>query len=117
MAKLSVRTWIGNAAARLRGSHGDVSQAARDAPCSRQTVYDHADKVQQAVADAQLPGPSREQLLSQLEQARCENACLRQQLAQRTEFIECNEARRQRFAGRAAALGVTLSQTEELFDA
>src|SRR5215831_8774535 len=98
MVKLPPLTRIGNAAAVLFGSHGDVSQAARNANCSRQTVYDHAEKVQQAVADAQCPGPSREQLLSQLEQVRCENACLRQQLAQRTEFIEFNETRRKRLA-------------------
>jgi len=116
MFKIPLPRWIGNAAAVLIGSHGDVAEAARQADCSRQTVYDHAERVQQAVEDAQLPGPSREELLTQLEQLRCENACLRQQLAERTEFIEFNEQRRQRLAGRAAAVGVSLSQTKELFD-
>ncbi len=116
MIKVPLRRWIGNAAAVLFGSHGDVAEAARQAGCSRQTVYDHADRVEQAVRDAQLLGPTREELLAQLEQLRAENAQLRQQLAERTEFIEFNEPRRQRFAATASAAGVSLNQTEELFD-
>src|SRR6516165_8672475 len=116
MLKLPLRRWIGNAAAVLFGCHGDVVEAARQAGCSRQTVYDHAVRVEQAIEDAQLPGPSRHELLSQLERLRGDNAQLRQQLAERTEFIEFNEQRRQRLAARAAAVGVSLSQTEELFD-
>src|SRR5947209_3081923 len=117
MFKLPLCRWIGNAAAVLFGSHGDVRQAARQAGCSRQTVYDHADRVQRAVEDARLPGPSREELLAQLEHLRRENARLRGQLAQRTEFIEFNEQRRRRLAVKAAAMGISLNQTEELFDA
>ena len=41
---------------------------------------------------------------------------MRQQLVERTEFIEFNQTRRQRFAATASAAGVTLNQTEELFD-
>jgi len=116
MFKLPLLTRIGNAAAVLFGRHGDVSRHAREADCSRQTVYDHAEKVQQAVADALLPGPSREQLLCQLEQLTCENACLRQQLDQRTGFIEFNEQRRKRLAVRTEAMGLTLGQLQEVFD-
>src|SRR6516162_2529442 len=49
MRKLSVVTWIGNAAAVLWGRWGDVSRQAETAGCSRQTVYQHARRVQQAV--------------------------------------------------------------------
>src|SRR5690348_4654000 len=94
MFKLSVLTRIANAAAVLCGVHGDVSEQARQADCSRQTTYDHADKVQQAVEDAQLPGPCRTDLLAQVEQLRQENTNLRKQLAERTGFIEFNEERR-----------------------
>src|SRR5947209_5651509 len=52
MAILSPLTWIGNAAAVLLGHHGAVAAQARDAGCSRQAAYDHATKVQQAVARA-----------------------------------------------------------------
>jgi hypothetical protein len=117
MFKLPLCRWIGNAAAVLLGCHGDVSKAARDANCSRQSVYDHAQRVEQALAEAQLPGPSRAELLTQFEQLHQDNALLRQQLAQRTEFIELDEARRQRLAVKASAMGISLTQTEELFDA
>lgn len=54
MPKLPLRTWIGNAYAALCGRHGDVTRQAHDAACSRQTVYDHAAKVEDALAQAQL---------------------------------------------------------------
>jgi hypothetical protein len=116
MLKLSLLTRIANAAAALFGSHGAVCAAAEQAGCSRQTVYDHADKVQQALQDAQLPGPCRAGLLEQLNQAHQDNACLRQQLAQRTGFIEFNEQRRKRLAVKSSAMGLSLNQIEELFD-
>ena len=50
MFKLSVSTWIGNAAAVLSGQWGDVSRRAREAECSRQTVYEHAEKLEAALA-------------------------------------------------------------------
>jgi hypothetical protein len=73
LLKLPLLTWIGNAAAALCGRHGDVTAQARQAGCSRQTVYDHADKVQHALAQAHLSGPSREQLLRECAQLREEN--------------------------------------------
>jgi hypothetical protein len=116
MFKLPLLSRIGNAAAVLFGRRGDVSQQARHAGCSRQTVYDHAASVQHAVATALLPGPSREQLLCQLDHLRHENALLRQQLDQRSEFIEFNQQRRQRLAIKTEAMGLSLGQIEEVFD-
>lgn len=116
MFKLSLLSRIGNAAAVLFGSHGDVSQQAREAGCSRQTVYHHAETVQQAVADAQLPGPSREQLLVENAQLRATIDSLTEQLAQRSEFIEFNEQRRQRLAIKTESMGLSLSQIAEVFD-
>jgi hypothetical protein len=57
MARLSVVSWIGNAAAVLCGSRGAVSQRAQEAGCSRQTVYEHASRVASAVADHRSAGP------------------------------------------------------------
>src|SRR2546421_11171594 len=57
MPTLPVLTWLGNAVAVLLGKHGDVTQQARQAGCSRQVAYEHAERVHQAVADAQRPGP------------------------------------------------------------
>ena len=64
MFKLSLFSRIANAAAVLVGPHGAVTAQAQQAGCSRQTIYDHAQQVQQAVADSQLKGPSRQQLLA-----------------------------------------------------
>ena len=49
MVKIPFAVWITNAAARLAGTYGDVTRQAEAADCSRQTVYDHAQKVQAAV--------------------------------------------------------------------
>jgi hypothetical protein len=42
--------WIANAAARLMGPHGAVTEQAQKSGCSRQSVYDHAQKVKVSVA-------------------------------------------------------------------
>jgi hypothetical protein len=65
MATLPVLSWLANAASALFGSHGDVTAAAQQAGCSRQAVCDPAERVQQAVGEARLPGPGRAQLLEE----------------------------------------------------
>ena len=47
MFKLPIRTWILNAAAVLSDRHGAVTRQAEQAGCSRQTVYQHAEKLEQ----------------------------------------------------------------------
>ncbi|WP_287934229.1 hypothetical protein [Arthrobacter sp.] len=108
MPKLSVLTWIGNAAARLFGTHGDISTQARQARCSRQTVYDHAAKVHQAVAQAQSPGPSPQALRDELRQLREENRQLWEWL---NDVADGPKQRRRQFAVTAAAMGLSLQQT------
>jgi hypothetical protein len=107
VTKLSLLTRLGNAYAALLGKQGHVSQQARDAGCSRQTVYDHAALVQQAVADAQLPGPNREQLLHEAAQLRAENQQLWEWLEQ---TIDCPETKQQQFVVTASAMGLSLTQ-------
>jgi hypothetical protein len=108
VARLSTLTWLGNAAARLLGTRGAVTVQAHKSDCSRQTVYDHATKVQQAIAQAQLPGPSRDELRHELGQLRIENRQLWDWLEQ---TIDCPQRKRQQFAVTAAAMGLSLSQT------
>lgn len=108
MARLSVLSWIGNAAAVLCGRHGDVTTRAHKAGCSRQAAYDHADKVQQAVREAQLPGPSREQLLQEIARVRDENRQLWNYLEQ---SIDCPQDKVRHFTVQASALGLSLTQT------
>jgi hypothetical protein len=84
--KIPVATWIANAAARLTGTQGEVTHQAQAADCSRQTVYDHAHKVQAAVEAQHAGGPTRAELLEQNEHLRRENAQLWDWLAQTIEF-------------------------------
>jgi hypothetical protein len=107
MAKLSLLTWIGNAAAVLCGRRGDVTRQAHRAGCSRQTAYQHAHKVHQAVADACAGAPSHAALLEEVRQLREENRLLWEALEPTIDFPP---AKQQRFAVTAAALGLSTRQ-------
>jgi len=76
MLKLPLAVWIANAAARLAGSYGDVTRQAEAADCSRQTIYDHTQKVQAAVAAEHAGGPTHAELIQENERLRHENARL-----------------------------------------
>jgi hypothetical protein len=107
MLTIPIVGWIANAAARLTGQYGAVTQQAQQCGCSRQSVYDHAQKVVAAVAAEHGPGPTREQLLQ-------ENAALRQENAQLWDWlfqtIEFPVAQQQEFAVTALAMGLSLNQ-------
>jgi hypothetical protein len=60
MFKLPVRTWILNAAAVFSGQHGAVTRQAEQAGCSRQTVYQHAQKLEQRLGDEPAADPPTE---------------------------------------------------------
>src|SRR5215207_5202580 len=107
MLKLPVTTWITNAAACLRGPHGAVTAQAQAAGCSRQTAYDHAQKVHAAVAAEHAGGPPRQQPLDQVQALRHETAQLWRWLEQAIDFPE---AKRQEFTVAAAAMGLSLNQ-------
>jgi hypothetical protein len=49
MFTLAISLYIANAAARFSGRHGAVIQQAQDQGCSRQTVYNHASEVVEAI--------------------------------------------------------------------
>src|SRR5215216_3155522 len=112
MARFSLLSWIANAASALTGSHGSVAAQGREVGCSRQTVYDHADKVCRALEDAQPPGPSRAECLEQIRQLQDEAAGLRALLRQ---CIRLDQDRRRRLACVASAMGFSTSQIEEVF--
>src|SRR3954454_2086737 len=107
MLKIPVALWIANAAACLCGRYGDVTAQAQHTGCSRQTAYDHAQKVQAAVEAEYAGGPTRQQLLDQLQALRHENTQLWAWLEQTIDFPE---ARRQEFTVTAAAMGLSLNQ-------
>jgi hypothetical protein len=65
MITLSLRTLVRNAAAVFSGGYGAVTRQARQAGCSRQTVYDHARQVERrlqpadpATLPAEVPAPT-----------------------------------------------------------
>jgi hypothetical protein len=111
MRRLSVVTWIGNAAAVLLGRWGDVTSQAETAGCSRQTVYQHAQHVQQAVAQQDCSGPTRQELLDQIQDLRREN---RQLWSWLEHTIESPKAKRHHFATMAAAMGLSSRQIAAL---
>lgn len=106
MFKLPLRTWIRNAAAVFSSRHGAVQEQAQLAGCSRQTVYEHARKV-----EAQLT-----QAPPEWQRLQAENAQLRAALAQaaRQPTPVLAEAQLRRFAVTAQAMGISLRQCEEL---
>jgi hypothetical protein len=99
--------WIANAAARLAGTHGTVTATAHQTGCSRQSVYDHAQKVLAAVQAEHGTGPTREELIQQNDVLRRENAQLWDWLFQTIEFPP---AQPQQFAVTAWAMGLSLNQ-------
>jgi hypothetical protein len=107
MLKIPFVTWIANAAAGLTGSYGDVTRQAEVADCSRQTVYDHAQKVQAAVEDAHHGGPTRAELIEQNQHLAQENAQLWDWLAQTIDFPPSQQ---REFSVTAAAMGLSLNQ-------
>jgi hypothetical protein len=101
-------TWIGNAGAVLFGQHGDITAQTQQAGSSRQVAYQHAHRVQQAVADAQRPGPAYQQVLQHNEQLRQEN----QQLGEALDVsVDFPQARQRQFTTTAAAMGHSLAQS------
>src|SRR3954469_13177996 len=111
MLKIPFATWIANAAAGLTGIYGDVTRQAEVADCSRQTIYDHAQKVQDAVEDAHDGGPTRAALIAQDQHRRHENAQLWDWLAATIEFPP---SRQREFSVTACAMGLSLNQVRVL---
>ena len=86
MCKIPLTGWIANAAAHFSGDHGAVTDQAQEVHCSRQSVYDHAQKVYAAVAAEHSGGPSREQLIQENQAVREENTQLWNWLSLTIEF-------------------------------
>jgi len=107
MRTISFVRWIANAAARFTGPHGAVTDQTQQAGCSRQCVYDHAQKVLAAVEAQHSGGPTRDELIRQNEALRRENVQLWDWLPQTIEFPP---AKQQQFAVTALAMGLSLNQ-------
>ena len=113
MFKIPSATWIANAAAALTGIYGHVTLQAEIANCSRQTIYDHAHKVQAAVEDAHDGGPTRASLIAENQRLAHENAQLWDWLE---ETIEFPPDKQREFSVTATAMGLSLNQVLALLD-
>lgn len=94
MASLSISAWIGNAATVVWGTWGAVARQAREAGCSRQTVYQHAERVEQVLAEDRRGRPGRAALLAENRRLREENQALWELLAGAIEFPQAKQQRR-----------------------
>jgi len=111
MFKLPIRTWVRNAAAVFSGRHGSVTEQAQDSQCSRETVYEHACKVEERLAQAA-------QDKARLGEQGLEIQQLRQRVAEleaRSQQQPALDPPRQRqFATTASAMGLSERQTADL---
>jgi hypothetical protein len=108
MIKLPIRAWIRNAASVFCGRHGAVSEQAEVEGCSRQTVYDHAAKVEERLTERDREIAEQRAEVSRLKTERDEL----QKRLQGSTVID-NEVLR-RFAIVGQAMGISLRQCEEL---
>ncbi len=109
MFNLPVRTWILNAAAVFSRQHGAVTQQAEQAGCSRETVYQHAHKLEQRLSEpaadvvAQLPA---------------ENQRLREAIATLQQTADAriliDKDKQKELATTTFAMGLSLRQIEDL---
>jgi predicted DNA-binding protein YlxM (UPF0122 family) len=110
MVKLSIPTWIRNAAAALYGRHGAVTERAEEASCSRQTVYDHAERLLEQVT---VHEQECDTLRAEVARLKAERDELQQRLKQ---SVVIGPEELERFAVTGQAMGVSLRQAEELLE-
>ena len=113
MSTLSIRDVVRNAAAVFSGVYGAVTRQARQAGCSRQSVYQHARQVERRLD----PDDRR----AELDRLHAENQRLRDQLAaegrRSDRSVLCDPAKLREVATVAFAAGVSLRQIEDLLKA
>jgi hypothetical protein len=100
--KVTVETWIGNAAAVLSGTWGAVTRRAQQSGSSRTAVYSHAQRVVHAVASEQAGGSSYDALWQENARLKAENAALWQAWS---EAESLSEAKQRDLAGSGCAMG------------
>lgn len=112
MLKLPIRTWISNAAAVFWGQHGAVTEQAEQSQCSRETVYQHARKVEERLERASRDQTRIAEQDAQIERLVQKVAELEAE-AQRATILDPFKQRR--LATTACAMGLSTRQTEDLF--
>src|SRR3954469_5984105 len=109
MFNLPIRTWVMNAAAVFSGEHGSVTRQAQASRCSRETVYQHARKVERRLDDEPA---------AVMAELHAENQRLREAIAGLTREADrrslLDEDKQRQLATAACAMGVSLRQVEDL---
>jgi transposase-like protein len=95
MITLPIRDLVRNAAAVFSGIYGSVTRRARQAGCSRQTVYDHARQVEQRLQTPDPESPTAEVPVT-------------------TPAPALDQHTQRRLAVTAFAMGISTRQTEDL---
>jgi hypothetical protein len=107
MLTLPVEEWISNAAAVLSGVWGAVTQRSEQSGYSRTAIYQHTERVVQAVANEQAIGIRYEELWAENERLKAENEALWQVWS---EVEELSESKQRELASAGSAMGLSLSQ-------
>ena len=107
MLTFPVEEWIGNAAAVLSGVWGAVTRRSEQSGYSRTAMYQHAERVVQAVANEQAGGMSYEELWAENERLKADNEALWQVWSEVEELSECKQ---RELASAGSAMGLSLSQ-------
>src|SRR2546426_5649897 len=107
MLTLPVEEWIGNAAAVVSGAWGGVTRRAAQSGYSRTAIYQHAERVVQAVASEQAGGMSSADLWAENERLKAENEALWQAWS---EVEDLSESKRRELASAGSAMGLSLTQ-------
>lgn len=108
MFSLPIRTWVCNAATVFSGKHGSVTRRAQESGCSRETVYQHARKIEQRLDDE--PGAVVAQLCAENQRLHEEIAGLKREAEGR---IVLDKDKQRQFAATSCAMGISLRQVED----
>jgi hypothetical protein len=107
MLTVPVEAWIGNAAAVVSGAWGAVTRRAQQRGYSRTAIYQHAERVVQAVASEQASGISYEDLWAEHARLKAENEVLWQAWS---ETEDLSESKQRELTSAGSAMGLSLTQ-------
>ncbi len=103
MITLSLRDVVRNAAAVFSGCYGDVTRRARQAGCSRQTLYDQARRVERRLQDP-VPATASAEVPAEVPA----------EIPDLTPPLSLDDPTRRRLAVTAFAMGISTRQIEDL---
>jgi hypothetical protein len=107
MLTLPVAEWMSHAAVVVSGAWGAVTRRAQQSGDSRTAIYQHAERVVQAVASEQASGISDEDLWAEHARRQADNEALWQAWS---ETEDLRESKQRALASAGSAMGLSLTQ-------